>query len=346
MKTAPTNKKVREIIQAVKEGKLLPRPQFQRRLVWSRDDKNHFIDSILRGYPFPEIYLADGEVDLETGKGTQLLVDGLQRVSTIIQYFEGDLGLRLTTVPPYHDLQDAEKKAFLQYDVAVRDLGNVDHAEIVEVFKRLNATQYSLLDIEVNNAVYAGALKKYAERLAENPFFEQHQVFNAADLKRMGDLRYTLSIIITLIGGYFNRDDEFETLLSRFNDDFPLEGEIDERVQRVLDFIDECGFGPKSRVWRKADLFTLIVELDHAFTVKQLALQLAPIVESLENFYKRIDNTSDNFSGVPAIYYKAALQASNDRLNRVRRGLIIAGVLLGTTDDSILLQLKLQGLIS
>ena len=90
MKTAATNKKVRELIQSVREGKLLPRAEFQRRLVWSRDDKNHFVDTILRGYPFPEIYLADGEVDLNTGTGTQLLVDGLQRVSTIIQYFEGD----------------------------------------------------------------------------------------------------------------------------------------------------------------------------------------------------------------------------------------------------------------
>ena len=172
MKTSATNKKVRELIQAVRQGKLTPRPEFQRRLVWSRDDKNHFIDTILRGYPFPEIYFADGDVDLETGEGAQLLVDGLQRVSTIIQYFEGDSDLKLTTVPPYRELTENDKKAFLQYDVAVRDLGNVGRDEIIEVFKRLNATQYSLLDIEVNNAVYAGALKKYSERLAAEPFLK------------------------------------------------------------------------------------------------------------------------------------------------------------------------------
>jgi uncharacterized protein with ParB-like and HNH nuclease domain len=100
MKTAATNRKIRDVIQAVREGKLLPRAEFQRRLVWSRADKNHFIDTILRNYPFPEIYFADGDVDLNTGEGTQMLVDGLQRVSTIIQYFEGDPGLKLTTVPP------------------------------------------------------------------------------------------------------------------------------------------------------------------------------------------------------------------------------------------------------
>jgi hypothetical protein len=343
MKTAATNKKVRELIQSVREGKLIPRVEFQRRLVWSRDDKNHFIDTILRGYPFPEIYLADGEVDLNTGKGTQLLVDGLQRVSTIIQYFEGDSDLKLTTVPPYRELQEEDKKGFLQYDVAVRDLGSIDRDEIIEVFSRLNATKYSLLDIEVNNAVYAGALKKYAERLAGDRFFEEHSVFNALDLKRMGDLRYALTIVITLMSGYFNRDDEFGTLLERYNDDFPAEVEVDNRVRGVMSFIDECAFGPKSRVWRKADLFTLMVELDQALSLDS-TLQPSTVVADLEAFYGRIDTSSVSQSDVAAIYYKAALQASNDRINRIRRGVVISGVLRRLPEAEILKELKVQGL--
>ena len=345
MKTAATNKKVRELIRAVREGKLLPRAEFQRRLVWSRDDKNHFIDTILRGYPFPEIYLADGEVDLNTGTGTQLLVDGLQRVSTIIQYFEGDSDLKLTTVSPYRELPEEDKKGFLQYDVAVRDLGGISREEIIEVFQRLNATKYSLLDIEVNNAVYAGALKKYAERLAADPFFEEHNVFNALDLKRMGDLRYALTIVITLMSGYFNRDDEFGNLLERYNDDFPPERGLDSRIHEVLNFIQECAFTPKSRVWRKADLFTLIIELDQILSRAAHSLQPSTVVNDLETFYGRIDTTSVSVSDVPAIYYKAALQASNDRINRVRRGVIVSGVLRQLSDQNILGELNKEGLV-
>jgi hypothetical protein len=345
MKTAPTNKKVRELIQAVREGRIKPRPEFQRRLVWSRDDKNLFLDTILRGYPFPEIYLADGEVDLETGEGTQLLVDGLQRVSTIIQYFDADSDLKLTIVPPYRELDKDAKTAFLQYDVAVRDLGSVDRTQIIEVFQRLNATKYSLLDIEVNNAVYAGALKKYAERLAGDTFFEKHSVFNSLDLKRMGDLRYALTIVITLIGGYFNRDDEFESLLHRYNDDFPLEAAIDERIRRTINFIEECGFGPKSRVWRKADLFTLITELDRALEAK-IDLQPSTTVESVETFFSTIDTSGVDLTGVAAVYYKAALQASNDRMNRIRRGVVIDGILRGANDQIILTSLESQKLLA
>ncbi len=335
MKTAATNKKIRELIKLVKENRLIPRPEFQRRLVWSREDKDLFLDSVLRGYPFPEIYFSDGDVDLETGEGTQLLVDGLQRVSTLIQYFDGDTDLRLLTVPPYRQLEEEKKKDFLQYDVAVRDLGALTREEVIEVFQRLNATKYSLLEIEVNNAIYAGALKQFCEEVSGNEFFERHSTFRANDLKRMGDLRYALAIVGTMIQGYFNRDDAFEALLSRYNDDFPERQKIADRLYSTLAFIDECGLDPKSRAWKKADLLTLIVEVDRAMNLDDVTLSPSETVERLDNFYKRAEEAGLNGGSLHSIYYKAALQASNDRVNRMRRGLIIRGVLTGEADASI-----------
>jgi hypothetical protein len=336
MKTAPNNKKIREVITLVKEGKLIPRPEFQRRLVWTRDDKNKFIDTILRGYPFPEIYLADGEVNLDTGEGTQLLVDGLQRVSTIYQYFTSDPELKLTVVPSYSQLSPEDKQLFLQYDVAVRDLGAVSKEEIIEVFRRLNATKYSLLDIEVSNAVYAGALKRFAEKVAAFDFFQVNSIFNATDYKRMGDLRFCLSVVSTYITGYFNRDEVFEDLLERFNDDFPHEQEINERLVNVIQFIDECGFEPKSRIWRKADLYSLLIELDIAINRKGLALQPGVVLNSIQSFMDGIEKNLYESSFSHAVYYKAALQATNDKINRIRRGsvigLLIEGESLGDID--------------
>lgn len=345
MKTGGTNKKVREIVNLVRDEKLIPRPEFQRRLVWSQKDKNYFLDSVLRGFPFPEIYLADGDVDLDTGEGTQLLVDGLQRVSTLVQYFTGDTDLKLTMVPPYKELKEEEKAAFLQYDLAVRDLGAVTKEELVEVFTRLNATKYSLLDIEVNNAVYSGALKKFAERLAEDSLFVDNRVFNSQDLKRMGDLRFALTVVITMIEGYFNRDDSFGALLERFNDDFPLEEDIKIRFEKVKSFIEECSFGSSLRVWKKADLFTLIIELDRILNLAEAELQPHVVVENIESFFLRIKDAHIEDTTLPGIYYKAALQASNDRLNRVRRGAIIEGVLIGEDDRAIIDKLKGDGLV-
>lgn len=328
----------------VREGKLLPRPEFQRRLVWTHADKDLFLDTILRSYPFPEIYLADGDVNLESGEGTQLLVDGLQRVSTLIEYFDGSSNLRLLTVRPYRELTDPEKTAFLQYDVAVRDLGTISREELVEVFKRLNATKYSLLDIEVNNAVYGGALKKFAETVAEHPFFIDNSVFNARDFKRMGDLRYGLGVVASLVQGYFNRDDVFEELLARYNDDFPLADEVKARLQFVFDLITECGFDHKSRIWKKADLYTAIVELDRmARAVKSLP-QPHELLARLDTFYNDVD---EGLTGgiLASTYYKSAVQATNDRINRLRRGFIIEGILNGVSRADIFDRLSAEGLV-
>lgn len=344
MRTSSTNKKIRELITLVKTEKIIPRPEFQRRLVWSRDDKNHFIDSVLNGFPFPEIYLADGDVDLDSGEGSQLLVDGLQRISTLVQYFEGDSTLRLTTVPPYADLSEVEKRDFLQYDVSVRDLGTISKAQIVEAFKRLNATKYSLLDIEVNNAIYSGKLKKFAEELSGNSFFVSHNIFNALDFKRMGDLRFTLTIIGTMIEGYFNRDDEFEALLSRYNDDFLIEEEIKSRFEGVKNFIEELALNEKCRAWKKADLFTLIIELDYILSNVEPSLSPSNTVERLTAFYNVVESSAINEPTIHSIYYKAALQASNDRINRMRRGIIISGVLLGHEAEHIMMSLRQEGL--
>ena len=328
----------------VREGKLLPRPEFQRRLVWTHADKDLFLDSVLRSYPFPEIYLADGDVNLESGEGTQLLVDGLQRVSTLIEYFEGSSNLRLLTVRSYRDLTDTEKTAFLQYDVAVRDLGTISREELVEVFKRLNATKYSLLDIEVNNAVYGGVLKKFAEEVAEHPFFIDNGVFNARDFKRMGDLRYSLGIVASLVQGYFNRDDVFEELLARYNDEFPLAEEIRARLQVVFDLVTECGFDHKSRIWKKADLYTAIVELDRMARMVKALPQPNELLSRLDSFYNDVDSGLGG-DVLASTYYKSAVQATNDRINRLRRGFIIEGLINGEDRDVILKRLTDEGLI-
>lgn len=335
MKTSASNKKVRELIRMVQTGQLEPRPEFQRRLVWTSEDKARFIDTVLSGFPFPEIYIANGTVNVETGEGTQLLVDGQQRVSTLVEYFEGNPRFSHKGNQPYAALEEDEKRRFLDYDVAVRDLGDVTAQQIIEVFRRINSTAYGLNDIEINNAIYNGALKNFAERYAAHPFFDEHRVFRADDLKRMGDLRYVLQLIATMLGGYFNRDEALEQVLSDYNDEFPREREIANRLERAIAFIEECGFGAKSRAWKRNDLFTLIIEVDRSLQ-EGMKLEPSHVVETLTKFYQEVD-TYGLEAPTPwiSVYYKAAVQATNDRINRERRGLIVRTVLRNESFETI-----------
>lgn len=341
MKTSPTNLKIRHVITQIKEGKLVPRPYFQRRLVWTSEDKVRFIDTILKGYPFPEIYLANGDVNVDTGEGTQLLVDGQQRVTTISAYFSGDPTTSGASLQPYATLSKEDKEDFLNYDVAARDLGTVSDEELIEVFKRINSTKYSLNEIEVNNAVFTGELMRLASGFAEHEFFDNHKVFRSSDIKRMGDVRFILQVIITMVAGYFNRDELFEEFLMMFNETFPERDELTQRLLKVFSYIDECGFSPKSRIWKKSDLFTVLVQFDILSTKGQLPSP-SETLDRLECFYSQVDSDSVE-SARPSVnlYAKAAIQASNDRLNRVRRGVIIEATLLTLDPEEALLNWNL-----
>ena len=194
MKTTASNVKVREIVVQVRNGSLIPRPAFQRRSVWTSQDKLNFIDSILRGFPFPEVYFADGEINTDTGEGSRMIVDGQQRITTISEYFSGAMHLPPNaTFPPYSELSEGDQMTFLSYDVAYRDLGRLAIDEIKEVFRRINMTSYNLNDMEINNAVYGGVLKDFCERLSINKFFEDHKVFRPLQIRRMGDVKYVLT---------------------------------------------------------------------------------------------------------------------------------------------------------
>lgn len=272
-----------------------------------------------------------------------MLVDGLQRVSTITEYFSDDPSLKLISIPPYRDLTSEKKADFLQYDVAVRDLGSVTTEQIVEAFRRINATDYALTDIEVNNARYRGELKELAEALSNHEIFSRHRIFNALDYRRMGDLKFALTIVITVMGGYFNRDDDFEKYLETYNEVFRRKSELYDSIDQVFAFIEECGFAKKSRVWRKADFLTLAVEL-YSFLIDEKAdLEPSFAIDVLQGFYDEVDAQEIGSSSLAGIYYKAALQASNDRLNRVRRGVIIAGLLRGRAKDEIVAEVENAG---
>ena len=93
-----------------------------------------------------------------TIQNQEVVVDGQQRLSTIVQYIDEDEKSKEfgKTVKKYNDLTEPEKRDFLNYDVVFRSLGDVDSETIIEIFSRINLTQYSLHQVEIEHAVYDG----------------------------------------------------------------------------------------------------------------------------------------------------------------------------------------------
>jgi hypothetical protein len=290
---------------------------------------------VLNGYPFPEIYIAAGDVNVDTGEGTELLVDGQQRLTTLFQFFNGSADLKLGRgVRPYQQLSDEEKTRFLEYDVVVRYIGPTTVTEIREIFERINATAYSLNAMEIHNARYAGEFKQFGEQVAQHPFFDYHRIFSANEIRRMGDVRFALSLVITMMSTYFNRDEELQPFLETYNDSFDQKSDVEKEVNETIALLNKCGMGPRRQIAKQSNLFTVLVELHRALFKDAVPLDPNLTDERLDMFFEELeDREIRDATLVPKSdlddYFKAALQATNDRSSRIRRGAIVAKVIRG-----------------
>lgn len=82
---------VSKLLKESESSRMEPNPDYQRGPAWSRPQQQQFIDSILRGYPVPAIFLHD-----KTGKmndGIYYIVDGQQRINALRDYIRGDYKL-------------------------------------------------------------------------------------------------------------------------------------------------------------------------------------------------------------------------------------------------------------
>src|SRR6266480_5067202 len=151
IKPSVTNPTVADVYQEIDQGKLVLTPDFQRKFVWTHEHQEAFIDTMLNGLPFPEIYVCEGDVDVEKLRTTRLVIDGQQRLTTIRNYIEGKHEHPLLKVPAYKELTNDQKREFASYQIVMRDLGKVDEETTREIFRRINLTKFKLDDIEIHN---------------------------------------------------------------------------------------------------------------------------------------------------------------------------------------------------
>lgn len=75
----------REILGQYKDKDLIIDPEYQRLFRWDIDQQTQYIESILLNIPSPPLFLAQNE------NGKFEVIDGLQRISTILKFFSVDI---------------------------------------------------------------------------------------------------------------------------------------------------------------------------------------------------------------------------------------------------------------
>jgi hypothetical protein len=349
--------KLIDLYNKIISGSLETGPEFQRKkLVWKKQHKFSFIETILLNFPFPEIYIASSHLDLNELKAKEIVVDGQQRLTTIIDYIQARNDfISQKSITPFDELGEQEKRDFLNYLITVKDLKDLTQANIIEVFKRINSTNYSLNTNEVLNAEYGGgefaifcktlADKNYELRANEtsieidkeqreliNTFLEKNNVFSNNDIKRMFDSQFIMLLSSTILEGqYFSRSSKINDYLERYNNDFKVYKEILNNLIGAFNLIDKLGFSEKSYWFNKANLFTLIIELVK-FSKEELNLNSFEIkLNELENksdlyFVGEEDNLA-LISPDEMKYFEVARQGSHELSAREHRGKVIGEIL-------------------
>jgi uncharacterized protein with ParB-like and HNH nuclease domain len=67
------------ILRQIEKGNIKLDPDFQRRIAWNNKRKSKFIESLILGFPIPQIVLAQASND----KGKYIVLDGKQRLTSI-----------------------------------------------------------------------------------------------------------------------------------------------------------------------------------------------------------------------------------------------------------------------
>lgn len=176
-----------EIINMYRDREIIISPEYQRAFRWDEQRQSDFIESILLGIPFPSIFVATNP------DGKWELIDGLQRVSTVLSFFdelkdengnpypknglklvEGSMlkglrGITIDTLPLEYKLQI--KRTPCRVEIILKES---EFKMRYELFKRLNTGGEGLSRQEIRNCIFRGLDSRYSEFVAE---LSQNSIF-------------------------------------------------------------------------------------------------------------------------------------------------------------------------
>jgi hypothetical protein len=155
-------KTVLDLINLYQDGRLNLEPGFQRQSVWTDRDRRHLIDSIIRGYPLPSIFLYKRH---EQGYLIYDVIDGKQRIETLLMYageirgarFDSWVHLPGTDGPDWIDWSILKRRhqqhLITGYRVQCIEVEG-ELSDIIDVFVRINSTGKALTRAERRHARY------------------------------------------------------------------------------------------------------------------------------------------------------------------------------------------------
>lgn len=184
-------------------------PGFQRNSVWTLKDRRKLIESVIRNYPLPAIFLYKRE---EHGKTIYDVIDGKQRLETILMFIGEMRGNRFTVKTQldendevtHIDWRYLQRKGrqtiitgFKFYTIEV----DGDFSDIIDLFVRINSTGKALTSAEKQHAKYYNSpFLKTAANVAQKfeEYFSSNYILSDGQISRMKHVELICEIMLSV----------------------------------------------------------------------------------------------------------------------------------------------------
>lgn len=347
------SKELLDLVNDYRSKRLIISPYFQRDLVWRELHKVDFIKTIKAGYPFPQIFISRGSIDINTMTSTSCVVDGQQRMNAINEYLEDKFAV---DGKYFSNLEASEKEAFLKYEVPIIDLDlSEKDPQIIEIFKRLNRTFYSLSKIEKLATEYSPSEFMMVAKLLSNQlslsddeseplsrdpnvppslydwastqkvgnyqkWLIQSDIFSPYEISRKVHLMLTLNIMSTKMSGFFNRNELTEEYLDQYAQEFKEKDGLVKILESTAKTILSLKIKNNSYWTNKANAFSLFCAIVRCNTKIDIRKLKSLLVEFEKN--------------TPEDYALAAKEAVNNKRERLLRDGHIQNLLTLSSDPN------------
>lgn len=332
-------------------GTLLLKPPFQRKPVWTARNKCAVIETILMGWPVPEIYIQG--IPSKSGNMTYAIVDGQQRIRSVLQFIGSERdadelqwnGFTLDKLKPdsrylgtsFAEMTDDQKKEFFGYRFTVRWIYTEDDEIIRSMFVKLNMFSMPLKPQELRNSMFLGPFLKLSEKLADDEYWATNRIISPSSIRRMGDIEFISDLLIGLIhgpqGGSAKIIDEYYQRYEDYDDEFPDQPVIKDLFSRTLDTIQSTLPDIDQGRWRnKNDFYSIFVALGSRLRSAILKPEhQADLEAALISFGDEVDKIREDENAAVSAgakrYFDAVEKGANDKSRRGERHLVLEDVL-------------------
>jgi len=248
-------------------------PKYQRNSVWNNNAKSYLMDTILRGYPIPQIFLRQ-IIDISTRKTNREIIDGQQRLRSIIEFTQDAFPILKTHNVSlggvyYSNLPEELKEQFLSFNISTEIIKIKEDSKIYEMFARLNTNNMALNKQELRNAEFWGDFKVFIyKKASENrEFLIKNYVFKDKEFARMIDVEFINSLIINTFQGIISETPNIiDNYYKKFDNLFPNQEEVEDKfdfIFNVIKAIFEIPIFSTKLFNKKGYLYTLFSFLNH-----------------------------------------------------------------------------------